>query len=428
MALFWGLFSYLALKILSKGTKSKIFTIPLLLSAVFTSLEYLRTLSFSIIFFGSGGLIGPHWTIGNLAYLIPFKPFLKISSLGGIYAINFIGIFLISTFILLIFSRLERKRYFIPLTAVVLFILVISIYPQKEQPVSIDEIPIAIIQTQKPAKIFHTPDELLNYFNKEIELLKKSSENRVKIIIFPEGTNFSKTLLNFADPQSAQDFFNRTFEKEVLIIDSSRTLEGESFKSTTISISSKNGLLGSYDKLLLTPGGEFIPYIYKFPISIIYPKAKRTFDTYSDFARGDSPPSLNYKNYDIKTFVCSDLLSPGITSSGDSDFIIGQNSLSLFKGNSLLESQLLSIYRYRAAENNKYLAIASNFGHSYIINNKGIVEKSTDSIGYQILTGDIVPNDDSTWYNKLGDWPILLISLAILGLGPGTQTRVKYRS
>ena len=37
------------------------------------------------------------------------------------------------------------------------------------------------------------------------------------------------------------------------------------------------------------------------------------------------------------------------------------------------------------------------------------------SSGYQILTANVVPNKEQrTWYNKLGDLPILLLSLAIL--------------
>ena len=91
--------------------------------------------------------------------------------------------------------------------------------------------------------------------------------------------------------------------------------------------------------------------------------------------------------------------------------------MGVFDGNQQIERQLLSMAGFRAAENRKYLIISSNFGRSYVINPLGNIVSSTDSSGYKILTADIVPNKQRTWYNKLGDWPILLLSLVIFGLG-----------
>ena len=77
---------------------------------------------------------------------------------------------------------------------------------------------------------------------------------------------------------------------------------------------------------------------------------------------------------------------------------------------------MLAISKFRAAENRKYIVISSNSGQSYIINPAGEVEKKTLGVGYELLTGSIVPNRDRTWYNYVGDWPILSLSLVFFGL------------
>ncbi|OGN14038.1 MAG: hypothetical protein A3J47_01960 [Candidatus Yanofskybacteria bacterium RIFCSPHIGHO2_02_FULL_43_22] len=97
---------------------------------------------------------------------------------------------------------------------------------------------------------------------------------------------------------------------------------------------------------------------------------------------------------------------------------ISQSGVSCF-----VAGQLLATARYGAVENKKYLVISSNFGLSQIIDPFGNIVKSADSTGYKILTGDIVPNQTRTWYNKLGDWSVLLVSLLAFGLG-----LIKYRS
>ncbi|HLD34547.1 MAG TPA: nitrilase-related carbon-nitrogen hydrolase, partial [Patescibacteria group bacterium] len=112
--------------------------------------------------------------------------------------------------------------------------------------------------------------------------------------------------------------------------------------------------------------------------------------------------------------VCSDIVSPAMARRGNFDFILAQNSLGIFNGSSLLESQLIAISRTRAVENEKYLALVSNFGRSFVIDSQGNIQKITDSGGYKILTGDIVPSSVQTWYNKLGDWPILALSLVFI--------------
>ena len=63
------------------------------------------------------------------------------------------------------------------------------------------------------------------------------------------------------------------------------------------------------------------------------------------------------------------------------------------------------------------MVLAANSDQSYIINPLGKVEKNTNPESYELLTGSIIPNKNRTWYNYVGDWPIILLSAALFGLG-----------
>tara|TARA_Y100000031_G_C7908516_1_gene242742 strand:- start:13 stop:519 length:507 start_codon:yes stop_codon:yes gene_type:complete len=153
------------------------------------------------------------------------------------------------------------------------------------------------------------------------------------------------------------------------------------------------------------------------PLSFFSPASKEYFANTRQFVKGENLNTLTVGNRQVNIAVCSDLISPDISKSGEANFIIAMNSFGVFGGDKNISRQFLSMSRMRAIENGKYLVLASNFGSSYVVSPSGNVEESTDSTGYQILTGSVVPNSSYTWYNKLGDWPILLVSLLIFGLG-----------
>src|SRR3989344_7601985 len=100
MAFFWGICSFLSIRILKN--KNDLLTTPVI-AGLFVILEYLRSWGFGVVWWGSGSLIGPHWTIGNPAYLLGFSKYiLSTASVWGIYGIDFfIAFILVSVFIIL---------------------------------------------------------------------------------------------------------------------------------------------------------------------------------------------------------------------------------------------------------------------------------------------------------------------------------------
>jgi len=73
----------------------------------------------------------------------------------------------------------------------------------------------------------------------------------------------------------------------------------------------------------------------------------------------------------------------------------------------------------RAAENGRYLVRATNFGRSYIIDDKGKVIKISPNLDDQVLFGKVRMITEKTFYTKYGDWILILsglLSLIFLGI------------
>ncbi len=412
-ALWWGFFGYFADKFNKYIIPS--LAIPVI-AGTFTLSEYCRSIFFSIFWYGSGGAIGPYWPIGNPAYLFSDFKFISLSaSTWGIYGIDFILALLVTGIaVLLLYKKNIKTISFQIILAVLILILAGNINVQDTKPA----IPVTIIQTRISVQEMLNPDKNLEDLKNKLLLLEKASAlNPDGIIVFPEGSNFYATLSKLITENEVQNYFSKLSKKDFLLLDSLRVQENDKFKSKAIMINSSYGLIGTYDKQILTPGGEFLPYIVKWPLWIVSPYLREQFKAYREFDKGSGGNIIPYKDINIKILICSELISPERAREGNPDFTIVMGSFAIWKGSPLETGQALAMLKLRAIENAKYTVLASNYGTSYIINPLGEVEKSSNPDSYELLTGSIIPNQERTWYNYVGDWPILLISSALFALG-----------
>lgn len=419
-AIWWGLATARAALAYKQGRP--LLYSPLTIAAIFTLAEYFRSIFFSIFWYGDGGLIGPYWPLGNLAYLfVNIDWIFTTASLWGIYGLTFFIVWTGSSVFLILTNKNRLKIFAVNIAPIILIFLILNIHgiPQKTSNGELGAIPVALIQTNVPAGGFSNQEQGLEDFKNKIQLLERAAkEIEEGIIVFPEGASFSKVLTQFLDTEGIKNYFSRLSKKELFIIDSLRTVrEGSDFTSNSILISSKNGVVNLYEKQILVPNGEFLPYIIKLPLLVINREFVDQFKTYRESARtGHTPDIFKYKDSQFKILVCSELIYPGKARASNPDFIILTGSYSIWNNSRLAASQILKAARFRAVENSKYLVLAANSDRSYIINPQGKIEKTAKPNTYELLTGEIVPNKNQTWYNYVGDWPILLLSAAVLGL------------
>ncbi len=412
MAIPWGIFSCVLRRYPFKWSAEYL---PWYLGGLFVLVEYGRSWLFSILTWGPNTITGPHWTLGNPVYFLSGNNYLlSTASVWGIYGLDFLMIALVTIIVLMAKSK---KGGWIKFGAQALGIVIIVVIGNSISShtgiKSKGEIKIAVIQTKDEIKTIYSPEETVASFSRKNNLVREAAKE-ADIIILPERAWFSQTLSQFIDPLAAKKYFNNLSPKNILVVDNNRVSEAGELVSRTTFIDSKLGVMGSYDKQLLTPGGEFVPYVVRW-LSLFL--RNDSLHGLTEFSAGQESNILNYQDTNIKVLACSDIISPSLSKSGDFNLIIDTMSLGIFKNDPVVSGQMISAAKFRAAESQKALILATNYGHSYLINSSGIIEKSTTSEEYQILTGSVVLKDGRTWYNKLGDWPILLISLALFSMG-----------
>ncbi len=447
MAVFWGFFGmaygyWARLGGLAGNSRWLKIMATLIPAAFFVLLEYARSYGFGLLWAGSGTLFGPHWTLGNLAYALAGNNLvLKFSSYIGIYGI----VFLIILVNLLFFKILARKNLCnagLPASfcncktmqagIVVLIILLLSLGPklltQKMSPSS-KEINFAIIQTNQPTKISPAPKETLDAFKEQLDLLNRIAKEHPEsqLIVFPEASDFFKNLSLFLTSSQIPNYFSNLFKEPKLIVAGARIIDANGRAPSTSSgrtysrvfaLDTKKDIIGFYDKRLLTPEGEFLSYPTRFMVNLLSKTKISEFGDIRELGIGSKKVStVNFRDqFSIAPLVCSELLSPSLarqTTQG-SDVIVGMASYGIFHGSTTLARQNLASARLRAAENRKPLLTASNMGLSYAINNEGNVGFITQNQGAQILTGSIALNPQKSWYNKVGDIPVILGCLVLV--------------
>ncbi len=418
MACFWGLFGF----IFKKHSGGKLRLDFLLAPAIFTLIELGQAYGFGLLWLGSGSLIGPHWTMGNLGYTLYNNGFfLKLASYAGIYGLTFliglVNYFFAQTIIL------KNRKYIYASGLLFVFITGSYFFTFKNSSQDSKKITYAIIQTNIPTKISYAPREKLANFQEQLSLLNQVARERPEtdLIVFPEATDFFKDLSVFLKGVQIENYFTSLFKNSRLILSGTRIIEkdGRAY-SRIFALDTRKAIVGYYDKRLLTPAGEFLPYPIKFIANIFLKNKISQFGEYRELAIGKNKASIiNFNNqYKLATLVCSEVLSPDLArlSALNSDIMVSMTSTAIFHGSNTPIRELLAISQLRAAENQKPLIMAANMGLSYAIDSLGNISQISKNQGSQMLTGAIVLNSKRSWYNKLGDWPILLVSGFVIGI------------
>lgn len=438
MAVFWGIFGLVIGK--SKSNQSLITNYQLLTPpALFALLEYAQSWGFGFLWAGSGSLFGPHWTMGNLAYaLVSNSLALKLTSFVGIYGVTFLIVFLNYLIFTILISKLRPTKMPIVMgifVGILLFAITFgpklltfsAVTNENTNPPSLKatkgqrKINFAIIQTAQQTKLSPSPQESLAGFKKQLELLNRVARKypESQLIVFPEASDFFKNISLLLTPAQIQNYFTGLFKKPSLIISGSRIIEPTGLVySRVFSLDTQNDILGFYDKRLLMPGGEFLPYPIRAITNLFSKFTVSQFGKLRELNVGKKVVStLSFRDkFNIAPLICSELVSPNITrqTTQNADVIVSMASYGIFHGNRTIADQILAITRFRAAENGKSIIIAVNVGRSYVIDNRGDVVFLAQNNNPQILTGRVDVAQQKSWYNKFGDFPIILASLLLV--------------
>ncbi len=424
----WGLSSvFFALFIASWSAifykfKRNNFSDILFASSLWIIFEYIRALAFSILWISPVSLIGPHWTLGFLGYILTGNTIiLSLAGIGGIYLLSFIVIVLNLSIYHILFNIKKTNAVKLKiLTLLFVFITTISllsyVYTNKNNENN-KTLKIAVISTSLPSFFYTSKSSLLNHVNKiqNIFIDIKKSGNNPDIIILPEDSRFIKYL----NETEKKILTSEILENETLLIDSSQNTNNQGKKvSELIYLNTKTGEKYS-NKRLLVPFGEYLPHSASLLLKILGKgdvvenfNKSRGYDNGKDI----SSAVIDFKGIKIGSLFCSEIISDklnrDVTKLG-ANILINISSNSVFNGSKAVHIQKLQMAKMRAVENNRYFIQSTNFSSSFVINNKGNMEITSNKKGYGVIYKDVQIIYKPSLYNVFGNW-ILLISLILL--------------
>lgn len=184
----------------------------------------------------------------------------------------------------------------------------------------------------------------------------------------------------------------------------------------TLNVYNSSGLfdrgrgLAQYDKRHLLPFGEALPLGWK------YPALRRIDFGQANFQPGRSGKPIPSPAGDLGPLICFESIFSDLSrdyAAEGADLLVNITNDGWF-GVTPGPYQHAEMAIFRAVENARYLLRSANTGVSMIVDPLGRVVSSLGLNQAGVLVADVRRVDDRTVYNRFGDAPVILLSIAAL--------------
>lgn len=366
LALYFGLFA-----LLYSFVKNKIIA-PFLWVAI----EYIRTIGF-------WGF--PAGLLGYSQYLN--IPLIQISDLTGVFGVSF----LIAAANLLIYSLLKEKRIITKTTfASALVFALIFAYGSLRKPFAMGEkVRIAAVQPN----IANNGYDAMKVLDK-LEALSHGA-GRPDLIIWPE-TIIRENLRR--SPDLSGRIFDIIKKTKAYLLLGSRDLKDNKHYNSAFLFAPDGRSLGQYNKLHPIPLWESYPLRFWLPF-LNNVEEKGRCDAGNEFT------VFNMGKAKFSSLICFEGIFPDLSRNfvkSGAQFLVNISN-DMWSNSKAEHYQHASMSVFRAVENRIYYVRAGNSGVTKIIDPAGRIVKSLPIYTSAVLTCDIYPSLNKSFYSKYGD-------------------------
>ena len=327
-------------------------------------------------------------------------PLQGYAPLGGVYALSFLTVSIAGMLWLLV---RHRPRV---LFAIVLVLGIGEALRHIEWTMPAGEpVTVALLQGNIEQEMKFRPERAAAILDTYARLAEGT---RARLVILPETA--LPAFLDRIDPAylARLDAVGKRNEGDLLVGVPYRRGRSEYYNSVfTLGASPRQ----IYHKVHLVPFGEFVPPGFRWTLDVLSIPL-------SDFSRGapDQPP-LAVAGQRVAINVCyENVFGAEIARSlPEATLLVNVSNVAWF-GDSLAPAQHLQIARLRAIETGRMHLTATNTGITAAIDRDGRVLQRLAQFTEGRLEIMAQGYSGATPYVRLRDWPIVLISLAILGL------------
>lgn len=352
----------------------------------------------------------------------------QISDVTGILGITFLVVYVNSLIYTIIERRIEKQpfpwrpvAFFVAVIVLVLSYGAVRIHSVDKNASIAEKLTVGLIQTNRGAGEKHEDRErfLREYQEMSRKLIAK---NKLDLIVWPENV----LTINLTSregqlpPDMLGDLHTLTLFGAILRMDHS---DGTRFYNSSVLANGMGQILGTYDKMVLVPFGEFIPFGETFPW--LY-----SWSPYSSrFWSGENIEPLLLGTHPISVSICYEDIFPEqirMLMNGGRNHRIPEAMFNLtddsWYGNTVEPMEHLVIASFRAIEHRRPLVRSTTTGISAIVDPVGRLTHRTGQWTKETLVDRIPMMQGCTAYTMLGDWIGWLCAiLALLSIGRAYQ-------
>lgn len=352
----------------------------------------------------------------------------QIADVTGILGVTFLVVYINSMVYAVIESRIEKRHFslrpVVVFTAIIVLVLAygaVRVHIVDEGASIAEKLTVGLVQTNRGAgEKYYDPDLFLREYQ---EMSRKlTTATALDLIVWPENvyTVNLKSREGQLPPDLLGGLHTPTLFGAVLRIDENGSSR---FYDSAVLANGTGQILGTYDKMVLVPFGEFIPFGDTFPW--LYSWAPYS----SRFWPGENDEPLLLGKHVLSVSICYEDIFPRqirMLMSGGRHRQVPEAMFNLtndsWYGNTVEPMEHLVLASFRAIEHRRPLVRATNTGVSAIIDPVGRLNNSSMQWTKETLVGQIPMMHGRTVYAILGDWIGWLCAiLALLGIGRACQ-------
>lgn len=247
---------------------------------------------------------------------------------------------------------------------------------------------------------------------KHLELSHELERAKLDLIVWPESAiayRFRAELKSFAHTPIASVKTPMLFG--ALAVEPMENGFGTRSLNSTFLRDAEGKVLGRYDKHLLMPFGEYIPFGKWFPqLYAISPMS-------NDFGRGSTFERLDLGEMHMEPLICYEAIMPSFvrdfTRATQPNLLVNVTNDAWF-GNTSEPWIHLALAKFRAVETRRAMVRATNSGVSAFVDATGAVTSQSGVFVEAAFHDEVALLEGDTLYLRLGDWPLYLALLTLL--------------
>lgn len=334
----------------------------------------------------------------------------QVSDLTGILGVSFLLVFINAAFFSVIENlRTKQQRPWKPaivLGAIIGAVLVygaVRINMVDETAAKAESVSVGLVQTNRGAGDKHVNAE--QFLREHVELSKELLKNReMDLVVWPESV--LAVHLPVREGKMRTDIFGDTATPLLFgaLIQTDEYGERRLYNSAIL-LDKTGNIAGTYDKVVLVPFGEYIPFGDIFPQLYAWsPYSGRLW-------AGKSREPLMLDGHPLSINICYEDIFPGhvrVLMQGGRNGRIPEAIFNLtndsWYGDTVQPTEHLVLASFRAIEHRRTLVRSTNTGISAIVDPVGRIEKRTGQWTKETLSGRVSLLQGRTVYAVLGDW------------------------